>query len=124
VGKRLYNKPVELILPNGKKPVLIHAPSAVTLQLIIKQGYGNCSVPESRAIREAAHELCARVLKKDSIRKAQKKRPLRPCDRLFLAAAKWSESHGMTPKEAVKVFKACGWQQGDPMPEATLEATN
>lgn len=123
MGKRLYNRPVELILPNGKKPVLIQSPGAAVMQLVLKMGDGNCDLIESRNIRAAVDEMCARVLKKDAWKKNRKKRPLRPIDKLFLTAAKWSTSHGMTPKEAVKIFKDCGWQQGDPLPEWEASAT-
>ena len=115
MGKRVYNKPVELNV-NGKT-VIVHSPSGMVLQLIVKMGYGNCDILESRNIRTAVQELCQRVSKKYSVRNAQKKRPLRERDYIFIAAARWAGRNGMTPMEAMKVFKDLGWKLGDPLPE-------
>jgi hypothetical protein len=114
VGKRIYNKPVELTV-NGKN-VIVHSPSGMVLQLIVKMGYGNCDILESRNIRTAVQELCQRVTKKYSVRNAQKKRPLRPRDHVFIAAARWASNNGLTPKEALKIFQDLHWQPGDPLP--------
>ncbi len=112
--KRIYNKPIHLRLPGHKDAIVIDNPSGAVLQLIKQMGHGNCSPAESRTIRDMARDLNTRVTNKAYWKANRKKKPLRECDKMFLAAAKFAGDNSMTPTEAMQIFKQCGWSSKNP----------